>query len=218
MRFEKIIDLTLTLEQGMPTYPAPWHPVVELTQLGRFSIEGRQTTKIVLGTHTGTHIDAPAHFLPDSKTVTDIKLDQLMGEVSLVDFSGLGKNELITLEMVKKLKVSERMIFYFDWSKNWDTQAYYREWPYFTKDAAEHLVQNGLRVMGLDTPSPDASKMIDNEDCPVHKILLGQGVVLLEYLTNLTEAIEDPEGWGVIALPMKIRDADGAPARICLVK
>ena len=60
----KITDLSLTLEEGMMTFPTHWHPVVEITILGRHGVEGRETRKLVLGTHVGTHADAPLHFIP----------------------------------------------------------------------------------------------------------------------------------------------------------
>ena len=66
---KKIIDLTMSLKEGMQTFPTHWHPFVEITQLGRHGIENRETRKLILGTHTGTHIDAPSHFISDGDTI-----------------------------------------------------------------------------------------------------------------------------------------------------
>lgn len=113
MNFERIIDLTYDLEEGMPTYPAPWHPVVEITKLGRIGLEGRETRKLVLGTHTGTHVDAPTHFLQNNRSVDRIPLDKLVGSVSIVDLSHKQKNESIVVEDLQSLKISKRVIFSF---------------------------------------------------------------------------------------------------------
>src|SRR5271168_5192186 len=84
----KIVDLSLPVEEGMMTFPTHWHPVVEVTILGRHGIEGRETRKIVLGTHIGTHADAPRHFIPNGATIDEIPLELLVGPATVVDFTG----------------------------------------------------------------------------------------------------------------------------------
>ena len=83
----KIIDLSMTIEERMITFGAYWHPKVKITQLGKFGRENRETRKITIGTHTGTHIDAPRHFIKNGKTVEKINLNWLCGEALLLDFS-----------------------------------------------------------------------------------------------------------------------------------
>ncbi|MDP6560837.1 MAG: cyclase family protein, partial [Candidatus Binatia bacterium] len=75
----EIIDLTFPIHEGMQTFPVHWHPVVEITQLGRLDVEARETRKMVLGTHTGTHMDAPRHFIEGGKTIDEVTLDILVG-------------------------------------------------------------------------------------------------------------------------------------------
>src|ERR1700730_7456200 len=84
----KIIDLSLSIEEGMMTFPTSWHPVVEITILGRHGIEGRETRKLVLGTHIGTHADAPRHFIPNGRTIDEVPLDVLIGPATVADFTG----------------------------------------------------------------------------------------------------------------------------------
>lgn len=79
----KIIDLSLSLHEGMMTFPSHWHPVVEISILGRHGIEGRETRKLVLGTHTGTHTDAPLHFIPNGKGIDEVPLEVLVGEATV---------------------------------------------------------------------------------------------------------------------------------------
>lgn len=215
----QLVDLTHHIEEGMPTFHAPWHPPVEIEQLGTISDEGRETRKLSLGTHTGTHMDAPLHFLSDGASIEDLDLAALVGPVTIVDFSHLDENEAVTRPMLESVDLSDRLIARFGWADQWrDADAFYYDYPYFTTGAASYLVDSGLELLGLDTPSPDSSQgSLDggDDDSPVHKIFLEAEVVLLEYLANL-DTLADLEGWTLAALPMKVRGADGAPARAVL--
>src|SRR4051794_36605906 len=84
---QRVIDLSFPIHEGMTTFPVHWHPVVEITQLGRHGIEDRETRKIVLGTHTGTHCDAPRHFVKDGQTIDQIPLDRFIGPAYVVDLT-----------------------------------------------------------------------------------------------------------------------------------
>jgi arylformamidase len=215
----EIIDLTYHIEEGMTTFNAPWHPLVLIQQLGRHEFEGRETRKICLGTHTGTHVDAPLHFIKGGKSIDEIPLDKLVGKVTIVDFSYLKENEPVTKEMLSEVNITKRMLFKFGWGKYWNTKKYYMGYPFFTKEAANYLVSKNVELVAMDTPSPDDSriKLGGKEDSPVHKIFLRNGVILVEYVANL-EKINDYEGWNIIVMPLKIRDADGSPTRVCIYK
>ncbi|MBN2052830.1 cyclase family protein [Candidatus Woesearchaeota archaeon] len=221
---KQIIDLTYGMEEGMTSYYPAWHTVFEMTQLGRHGIEGRETRRIVCGTHTGTHIDAPLHLVKNGGTIDQLPLDKLMGEVTIVDFSHLKECTEITKEMLAKVKVTKRMIFKFSWTKYWCTQKFYSAVPFFSKEAAQYLVDNGMELIALDTPSPDDGRtklpyeeLGSEKDSPIHKLFLRNKVILIEYLTNL-EKVKDYEGWSIAALPLKIIGADGAPTRVCIFK
>src|SRR6476469_457522 len=97
----EIVDLTYDLEAGMPTFTAPWHPPVTVTQMGRVEVEGRNTHSYTLGTHTGTHIDAPLHFIQHGKGIEVIPLRKLMGSVSIIDCTHLRNNEAVTLAFLQ---------------------------------------------------------------------------------------------------------------------
>ena len=215
----EIIDLTHEIEDGMPTFAAPWHPLAHVKQIGRIELEGRVTREICLGTHTGTHMDAPLHFIKKGNTIDRIPLEKIIGPVTIVDFSNFGKNEAVTAETLKKLKLTPRMIFKFCWSRHWGTKKFFKDYPFFTTDAAEYLLSKKVELVGMDTPSPDDSriKLGGKVDSPVHKILLGKDVVLIEYLTNW-DKIRDCAGWNILALPLKIKGADASPARVCVYR
>lgn len=219
MKKTVFIDLTYPIEEGMITFAAPWHPVVSIRQLGRLNIEGRETRELCLGTHTGTHADAPRHFIKNAPTIDQIPLEKLIGKVTIIDYSCLNENEPITEQMLKQIHISKRMIFKFGWGKYWGSKKYYQDYPFFTKDAAKYLVSNGTELIGLDSPSPDDSrnKLSGPNDSPIHKIFLKKGVVLVEYLASL-EKLKDYKNWNIIVLPLKIKSGDGAPARVCIHK
>jgi kynurenine formamidase len=213
---KRIVDLTMSIHEGMQTFPAHWHPVVEITQLGRHGIENRETRKIVLGTHTGTHIDAPRHFVPGGRTVDQISLEQINGRATLVDMSHLPARASVDvpeLAAATKNHSVERLIMRFDGCKRLGTMEYYTDHQWLTQDACRWLVERGCRLLGFDIPMPDNpnSGPRSEEDSPNHKILLGNNVILLEYLVHLS-AIGVPE-FDLIVAPLKIRDGDGAPAR-----
>jgi arylformamidase len=213
---KRIIDLSMYLEEGMQTFPTHWHPFVEITQLGRHGLENRETRKLVLGTHTGTHIDAPRHFIPGGATVDQIPLEQLVGPASVLDLTQYGAGaELGIKELSEALagRSAERVLMRFDWDQHLGTMGYYNDSPFLSEAAAQWLVDQGCRLLGMDTAMPDNPKNGRNgpKDSPNHKILLGNGVILLEYMVNL-KALDQPVVELVVA-PLKVRDGDGAPVR-----
>jgi arylformamidase len=217
--FGIIIDLTLPIEDKMPTFQASWHTKVSVSQLGYIQTVGRETRELSLGSHTGTHIDAPLHFFSGGSSVDTIPLSALTGSVSIIDFSCLRKNQAITAEILKGIEITEKMIFYYNWSRYWKTDQYYRDYPFLTVESSQYLISEGVTLLGMDTPSPDDSRIAlgSKDDSMVHKAFLSHGVVLVEYLANL-DSLPDFKGWDIIALPMKIKGCDGAPARVCVCR
>lgn len=217
----RIIDLTFPLHEGMTTFPVHWHLPVEVTVLGRHGLENRETRKLTLGTHTGTHCDAPRHFIPDGTTVDNISLDVLVGSARVLDFTDIPEKSAVTESDIEKRLGSERperVIHRFGWSKHWGTRKYYPDHPFLTKGAARLLVDRGVKLVAMDTPMPDnpSDHAYADEDSPIHKILLGSGVVLVEYLTNLSEITQDHVE--LVALPLKIVDGDGSPVRCIAIE
>jgi arylformamidase len=201
----------------MQTFAAHWHPIVEITQLGRHGIEDRETRKITFGTHTGTHIDAPLHFIPHGKSVDKIPIEKLIGKATVVNLSFAKNRQEITpsdLEVAIGNRSMERLLVRFDWHKQWGNRDYYVEHPYLSEDACQWIVDHGCILLALDTPQPDnpQSPVFGSCCAPNHKILLGNEVVLVEYLTN-TDKIKQDEIFLMVS-PLNIMNADGAPARV----
>ena len=214
-----IIDLTHDMEQGMPCFNADWHIPFSSETLGTIESVGRNTKKLTLGSHTGTHMDAPRHFIPDGITITEIPLTTLCGDVTLVDLRRLPDNTAVTAEMLRGRDLHEKVICVFGWDKHWSTGDYYANYPYFSEEAAQYLVDSGVKLLGLDTPSPDNSKtpLHAENDSVIHKLFLKNGVILVEYLAA-SEITDYTAKYQIIALPMKIKNSDGAPARVILVE
>lgn len=198
------------------TFPVHWHPTVEISQLGRLEVEGRETRKLVLGTHTGTHMDAPRHFISGGATIENLPLDIFYGPAGVMDFSDLPDKSEITVQMVREKlndKVPDRLLFRYDWERRLDSLEYYSHHPYLSEDACSFLVKSGIKLVGFDAPMPDDPRngRGAEKDSPNHTILLGNGVTILEYLVNLSEI---PDGEFILsALPLKISEGDGAPVR-----
>ncbi len=215
----KVVDLSFPIHEGMTTFPSHWHPFVEVTQLGRHGIENRESRKLVIGTHTGTHVDAPLHFVEGGRTIDQIDPSLLAGKALMVDLApGKVKHEYTLAEFKKALRgraVQRRMLVRFGWTPRWGRIEYYTEAPHLSLETCEWLAKSGVKLLGIDTPSID-----DHEngwksacDAPNHRALLGKGVYLIEYMANLNK-LKGPEV-ELVVCPLNILGADGAPAR-CL--
>jgi kynurenine formamidase len=214
---QRIVDLTMPIEEGMQTFPVYWHPIVEITQLGRHGMEDRETRKMVLGTHTGTHVDAPRHFIPNGLTVDQIPLDNLIGPASVLDLTSFGAGAEVgpdDLERILAGRPVERILLRFNWDRYLGTMNYYNDSPYLSEAAAQWLIDKGCRMLGMDTAMPDSPRNGRNtpKDSPNHKNFLAHNVTLLEYLVNLT-TLDRPVVYLIVA-PLKIKNGDGAPARV----
>src|ERR1700693_1972747 len=217
----KIVDLSLPIEEGMMTFPTPWHPVVEITILGRHGIEGRETRKLILGTHMCTHADAPRHFIPNGTTIDEVPLDVLIGPATVADFTDcrpLQEIDIADLKQRLSAKVPARLILRTGWSEYFGNMKFYNEYPFLSEDAAQWLVENGVRLIAMGTPSPDnpTHSRGANKDSPNHKVLLGAGVVLVEYVANL-KALTKSEV-ELIVMPLRLKGCDGSPARCVAIE
>lgn len=212
----KIVDLSFEIETDMPTCGTAWHQCVEIESMGTIESVGRNTHRILLGSHSGTHMDAPSHFIQRGRTVRDLDIANMVGPVTVIDFRNIGAGCQVSLEDVRSINVTSRMAFVFGWYHKWKTDQYYKEFPYFSTESIKYLINHGMKYMAMDTPSPDAGGAISNlrgEDSPNHKLLLKNEVIIVEYLNN-TEELLDGKRYELISLPLKIRDSDGSPARV----
>lgn len=211
-----IIDLTFTIQNNMLTCGTDWHQKVEIKSLGTIGTVGRNTSSYLLGSHTGTHMDAPRHFFDEGRGIDEILVQELCGEITIVDFCRFGKGKVIQPNDIDSVVVTPKMLFVFGWCKYWNTEQYYKDYPFFSVEVIRYLIKKGMKFMAMDTPSPDCIKDIyfKNESMN-HKLLLKNGVILLEYVAN-TDMIDFDKQYEIISLPLKILGGDGAPCRVIL--
>lgn len=201
----KFYDLTLTLSNSLPTWPNDTK--YERTESKTASIK----SKITLSTHFGTHIDAPKHFLLNNKnTVDKIDPSKLIGVFTVVEIKS---SPLITLADVKKIKIEfkdAQILFKTKNSKLLTQKKFTDKYVSLSLEAAEHLVKQGVVLVGTDYFGIEAK---GSKDHPVHKLLLGKGVVIVE---GLDMSKIKPGKYDGAILPLKLKDAEAAPARAVL--
>ncbi len=218
---KKYIDLTHPIHEGMITAPAPWHPPVEISQLGRHCLEGRESYKLIIGSHTGTHTDSPAHMVENgSPRIDKIPLDALIGKAKLLRIPKGSFDKLTVKDLEncgQKIEAGDRIVISFGWYKKWGTKQFFAEYPCISAEAAQWLEDKKVRYVAIASPSPDypTDKLAPGQPNPIHWIFLSNGVILSEYLTNLDQ-IPGNE-FDIISLPLLVKDRDGSPTRIVAV-
>lgn len=203
----KIYDVTIPLSPSMHVYPGD--PAVSIEQTHRIADgDAANVSRLNFGTHTGTHVDAPRHFIDGAMTVDDIPLDLLLGPARVVEVT----DAVITAAVLAEIELAgaSRVLFKTRNSYLWAGAEFAKEFVYLTKDAAERLVELGVRVVGIDYLSVEK---YDFEKPDAHHALLGAGAIIIEGL-NLADV--EPGDYELLCLPLKVAGGDGAPARVVL--
>jgi arylformamidase len=206
-----IYDVTVPITNTMPVWPGD--PPVQLTAKSHLSRDKTHTvrlTGIEMGSHTGTHLDAPFHMIDGGKRLNEFPLDTLTGKATVFDLPGIRSIERADLERLNWTGAAERVLFKTENSRHWQDGKFYEEFVYLDPGGAQFLVERGVRLVGIDYLSIDKYK---SESHPSHFVLLKQNIVILEGL-NLS-AVHAGE-YTLAALPLNLQDADGAPARVIL--
>ena len=207
---KKIYDVTLTISNDMVIWPGD--PCVTISKKRSINNgDSCNVTQLDMGSHTGTHIDAPYHFEEEGKRVDMLSLDTLIGPARLFHISN--SNE-IDHKIVKGLNMNgiKRVLFKTSNSSNWKTttNAFNKNYVSVTADATKYLVDAGVELVGIDYLSIEK---FGNKAHEAHHILLRNGVIVVEGL-NLCDV--PPGNYELIALPLKIKNGDGSPARVAL--
>ncbi len=203
-----IVDLTHTLHQGMTVFPGT--PELRVQQIASIPFDGFNEKLISFATHTGTHMDAPNHIVPDTATLDMLEPGKFMGKACVIDCRNYHTIDTNVISENKEIiNKADFVLFYTSWENLWGTNQYLKDFPVLTKQAASLLTSLNLKGIGLDTISVDP---VDSDDLTIHKILLSAGMLIIENLTNLS-ALPLGKSFDFIALPLKIKDADGSPVR-----
>lgn len=204
-----IIDLTHTITPDLAAYPGDQAPA--LVPSATLPKNGFRTTLLTMTSHTGTHLDAPSHILRDGSDLDDLPISQFSGRAAALDVSQVGP--VITAGYLREqnglIQTADFVLFYTGWEKKWGTPAFFEDgFPVLDEAAARYLVSCGLKGVGTDSFSVDA---LSNAEMPAHRILLSDGMVIVECLC--VKKVVGRRDFHFTALPLKYKNADGAPVR-----
>jgi len=193
----------------MSVFPGTSTPVI--TQESTIESDNYAEKSLSFCSHTGTHIDAPSHIFENSCSLDKLTVDKFIGKAVVIDVSSC-ENELIGKELIDRnirvISKVEFVLFYSGWDIKWGRSEYFEGFPTLSPEAAKYLCNFKLKGVGFDVISADP---VVSSGLPNHKLLLGNGIIIVENLCNLDKLPNIPLTF--ITLPLKIAESDGAPAR-----
>ncbi len=204
-----IIDLSHPLTPAMPVYPGTEPPT--FTATATIERDGFREKRLVLQSHVGTHVDAPAHLLHDGATLDRMPLTSFAGRALVIDCTDLERGEIDEARLQpyrSELPDHDFVLLHTGWSRHWGRPRYLEGFPVLNEAAARLLTGSGLRGIGVDALSVDP---LDADDLPIHRLLLTAGLVIIENLTNL--AALPQRSCLFHCFPLAIKDGDGSPVR-----
>ncbi|MGR2753333.1 cyclase family protein [Agromyces arachidis] len=201
-------DLSHPIADGMMVYPGD--PGVHLAPALELERDGAAVTALELGSHTGTHVDAPSHTVAGGRTMAEVSLDELVGDALVLHLDGLADGETYGLDRIGDLpdRVPPIVVVDTGWWGHFGTDRALRH-PSMSADAARELVARGMRVLAVDTLSPDPTDAAGTTAFPVHEVVLGGDGLIVENVANLGGL---PSRVRVGFFPLRLAD-DGAPVR-----
>ena len=206
-----LFDLTHPLAEDMPVFPG--EPGPSIRNLATISDQGYRVKWLEMGSHTGTHMDAPAHLVRNGKMLDQYPVSHFTGNAAIIPVPE--ETKVIGLPFLKFYEdiigTSAYVLLNSGWSRFWGSELYFRGFPVLSEESARWLTGFTVRGIGLDTISADP---VDSGILPVHHILLEAGLVIIENISF-------PEGFsasrGIFhCFPLYIKDADGSPVRAVL--
>ncbi|MEX2290295.1 MAG: cyclase family protein [Mycobacteriales bacterium] len=211
----QLVDLTHHFTDGM--FGLTTLPPIRVTRLKSLDSHGVNVTHLDCAVHSGTHLDAPAHFIPGAESIEELSLDRVSGPAIGMAVA-CGPDHEITADELRTadpgLQPGDILLLRTGWSQYFSTdRETYRRHPWLSHDAAHWLVDQQLKMVAIDVPSPDRPEHLRPEgfDFPVHHTLLGAGVLIAEHLKDL-ELVVGRRG-RAFAFPLRIDGSDGSPVR-----
>ena len=204
-----LIDMTHAITPEIPIYPGT--PVPALTPACTYTRDGFRETLLTFSSHTGTHMDAPAHLLPEGRTLDQTPMSQFSGRATVLDVSSEGPviTEAFLQSNYDAIHCADFILFYTGWEERWGTERFLEDaFPVPDEAATRYLLSRGLKGVGTDAISIDRMAA---QDLPVHRLLLRDSVLILENLC--LKKVRGRKDFLFFALPLKFQDADGAPIR-----
>ena len=207
----KIYDVSVPIKNNMLVWPGD--SGVEIKILATVKKDGIGESRFSFGSHTGTHIDAPSHFLDTDLSVDKISPEKLIGDCRVIDLTNLKKQEISIKDISGfSIKKGERILLKTGNSSLLFGKEFPKNYVYLSLEGAQFLADKKINLIGADFLGIEKK---GNPNHPTHKVLLGAGIVLVEGL----DLRETPEGsYKIFCLPLRVVGADGSPARVMLVK
>lgn len=209
-----IIDLSHRLTAQ--TAPFPGDPKFESTQVLTDAVDGYNVRAVRFSTHWGTHLDAPAHVNATALDVALIPLTKLYGDCVCIPLNNKGNlkpDSTISLDSLTPFETiinrNKKVLFQTGWNRFWNAPDYFAHAPGFSLDALDFLIQAQIELVGFDLPSPCR----EDDELAGHRLLLNNGVVIVENMTNLDQLPAAPKTFILSAFPLAIEGLDGFPVR-----
>jgi arylformamidase len=205
----KAIDLSHTISTETPVYPGTEPPVFSTPCT--IITHGFAEKKITLLSHTGTHLDAPSHIIPNGKSLDQFSTNKFMGKAAVVNLADTDPTEIKYHDLLPYESLITKIDFlllYTGWCEKWGNDEYFKEYPVLTTEAANWLTGFQLKGIGVDMISIDRT---DTDTYPIHRIFLKKEIIIVENLTNLAKLLGFD--FTFFCFPLKIQDADGSPVR-----
>ena len=209
-----MIDLTHVLRHGIPFWPT--HPRFKMEQVSSLE-DGKESSyhSVCLSEHTGTHFDAPSHFILGASTITEVPLKTFFGRMAKIDALGQTPDAQLPAETILafekqhgQLEAGDAVMIHYGWSQHWEQPAaFLAGWPGLSPEAASLLVEHGVRIAATDCLSIDH---FTSKTFPAHHILLGAKILIGENFANLDRL---PPWSFLTALPLPIENGTGSPVR-----
>jgi len=227
LRTMQAVDLSHTLEEHMqiaPSHSRYYHTLWDSHETGSIAL----ANQLIMNEHTGTHVDATAHFMakgdPAHRYIDETPLSQFYGRALTIDCSHYDDRGLVTVEEIEdwqrrsglSIEPGDIVLFRFGWDRYWVPRTisrdYVKSWPGLSREAAQYLVGKQVKTVGCDTIAIDSSY---KSDAPVHYVLLGNGVNIIENLTRLDQVLGE---CFLFVLPLKVKEGSGSPVRALAFK
>lgn len=207
----KVIDLTHVIEEGMPVYPGTETPRLE--PANTCEKDGFQETRISMFSHTGTHMDPPAHIFPQRTTLDCFPPEQFIGKAIVIDCRDLSEGKSITLDYIyragEKAELADFLLFNLGWDQRWGSESYFGDYPCLDDEVMDYILKGKYKGIGFDVIGLDP---IADANLTRHKKLFAEKeIVNIENLCHLEQC-----GSGLFwfsCFPLKIKDSDGSPIR-----
>lgn len=206
-----VIDLTHTITEDMPMFPETEQPSIK--GYATVDVDGFRECMITLDSHTGTHMDSPAHAISGGKTLDLLPSDQFMGRALVIDCRDVPRGGTIGLDRLERYGDAANevdfLVLDLGWAGRWGTDEYFGDYPCMSDELIDRIVAGSWKGVCLDCPSVDP---VDDVNMTRHRRLLGgRDVVIVENLCNL-EGLGDGPFW-LGCFPLRYANADGSPIR-----